>query len=101
MGSDLANTPPLSPELHKINAVMTDMGSVEQWDTSCAGPTLRSGTLSLSGETIARISLVTTGGAPGSADGAVPNSNLTTHKIKPKHICCHIVRPCNGIKALS
>ena len=40
------------------------------------GSTLRRGTLSPSGEIIARMSLVMTGGAPGSADGAVPNSNL-------------------------
>lgn len=40
--------------------------------------TLRRGTLSPSGEIIARISLVMIGGAPGSADGAVPNSNLKT-----------------------
>jgi hypothetical protein len=40
--------------------------------------TLRRGTLSPSGEIIARMSLVMIGGAPGSADGAVPNSNLKT-----------------------
>ena len=38
--------------------------------------TLRRGTLSPSGDIIDKISLVVTGGAPGSAEGAVPNSNL-------------------------
>ena len=87
--------------------------------------TLRRGTLSPSGEIIARISLVIIGGAPGSADGAVPNSNLKTvvqnksigraeaplQSNPPPHphcmscfsalLNCYFVRPCNGIKALS
>ena len=39
------------------------------------------GTFSFSGEIIAKMSLVRTGGAPGSVAGAVPNSKLyeTTH----------------------
>lgn len=41
--------------------------------------TFNRGTLSFSGDIMARISLVKTGGAPTSVEGAVPNSKL--HKI--------------------
>ena len=41
--------------------------------------TFKSGTLSFSGEIIAKISFVKTGGAPGSVEGVVPNSKLQTH----------------------
>ncbi len=43
-------------------------------------------TLSFSGEIIARMSLVTVGGAPGSAEGMVPNSRLEYDTAQMKYV---------------
>lgn len=59
-----------------FHAVCVEEGAL--WFVRCL--TFCSGTISFSGDTMERMSLVIIGGAPGSGEGVVPNSRLGDRK---------------------